>query len=495
MKKLLKISLITIICIIYSNSLINPALWGSTWYTGEADLYKQIDEWISNLEETMYEYEVSSWWWSIKVEINRILKEENIPQCIEEEITSEELKEISAWNIGLLSEKIWTKCYSDEEKYISNADIIDMQKKIHDIDINSQKKAEKKSKILHKISQIWLYSDWNLDNSPFDLISDMQEIDEIIFSEKINYDWEIDYDLDSLFDDFLKDKAKESEANLWEEIPLASTNEVYSCLDDINNTNWINEDFWNILSSNISDDLSWLDVNSFTDYEKVTDNSMWPCTSFFCINIDFVTYDHKLLWWWGDWDYTIESVIKRSNEHLKKFTNVSLSQSKMWNNLFELNLRDLSLPDSFHVWLIVTRKPIPILDIEPKWKKYDGEFAYKNILYEYYKNLWLDYPRKNSLIKYNHKEEKLKALINSAERWTPMASNKHSNYIGTLELSEKKNKFFSKAINKKILTEDMSNVYNNLAEIERFIWGINDYTTALFWAVKWMDRIPVHQNW
>gem|GEM_PF-4161012 len=33
----------------------------------------------------------------------------------------------------------------------------------------------------------------------------------------------------------------------------------------------------------------------FSEYSKVTDNSQFPCNTFFCIDIKFITYNHLLL--------------------------------------------------------------------------------------------------------------------------------------------------------------------------------------------------------
>lgn len=492
MKYIFQITFFVIIFFIMSLNISSAGYWYS-W--SNTDLYKQIDEWINELDIKMYDFEVSAWWWSIKTEINRILNQENLPSCMEVELSSEELKKISAWDIGLLTEKMWKKCFPDDTKSLSNDILIRIQSQINYIDTTAEKKSEKKSAVMRRIADIGIYSDWSLENSPFDLIADMQEIDEIIFSKKIEYNWEQNFDISWAFEDFLDDKSEESYSNQWNQIPKALKNDIYACLEDVNKNNWVNNYFSDIFSNNISSNTSSWSVASFGDYEKVTDNSIWPCEDIFCITVEFKTYEHKLLWGSSD-NFSIEWVIKRSNEHLKKFTNVSLAQSKMWQNLFELNLRDLSLPDSFNVWLVVSSKPIPILDIENNEKKEDeSEFAYKNILYEYYKNLWMDYPRKNSLVKYLHKEEKLKSFLDSSENSITLAEKKTNNYINNLEIQKKKNEYFKKAINKKIQTDEISVFYDNLSEIERFVWAINDYTTWLFWAVRWMDRIPVHRNW
>ncbi|HIE44937.1 MAG TPA: hypothetical protein EYP87_01890 [Flavobacteriaceae bacterium] len=61
---------------------------------------------------------------------------------------------------------------------------------------------------------------------------------------------------------------------------------------------------------------------------------------------------------------SIQSIVEKSNEHLKKFANSSLIQSKMTTNNFELGLRDLNLSDIFSFGLVVTKKTPPILNLE-----------------------------------------------------------------------------------------------------------------------------------
>ncbi len=59
------------------------------------------------------------------------------------------------------------------------------------IKINYTYRAREKSQNMYELSKIWLYSDWNDANSPFDLMSDLKDIDAIISNEKIDYneDW------------------------------------------------------------------------------------------------------------------------------------------------------------------------------------------------------------------------------------------------------------------------------------------------------------------
>lgn len=72
---------------------------------------------------------------------------------------------------------------------------------------NSKKQdAAQKSKDIYEIARIGLYSDGVLENSPFDIIVDLQDIDTVIFGEEIEYEgeqWE--KDTDELLEDFLEE--------------------------------------------------------------------------------------------------------------------------------------------------------------------------------------------------------------------------------------------------------------------------------------------------
>jgi hypothetical protein len=66
----------------------------------------------------------------------------------------------------------------------------------------------------------------------------------------------------------------------------------------------------------------------------------------------------------------------------------------MTTNNFEIGLKDLSLPDIFHMGFVITEKPVPILsNVESKnisnseAKEKGKKFTKANLLEEYYKNL------------------------------------------------------------------------------------------------------------
>ena len=408
------------------------------WDPSSLDLYKSIEKWIVDLEEKTLWLEL--WWDDILKKINNFAKtEKDINKCLDEgkTISVEEIKEIvieqKSWRIyNYISDSCLSFWKVPMNLYISYIEIFNKHY------ANSLKDSTEKTKQIYKINNIWLYTDWMLENSSFDLVNDIVEINEIIFSNNTDFTWEDDVDIESVLD-------------------------------------------WTSTSSSPS------------AYQKTTDNSEWPCQDFFCIIIDFITYD------WPSWseenENTIQFLINRSNEHLKNIVFWSLSQAKMTTDLFELWLKDLSLPDIFHLSVQVSYKPIPILDIEEAWKKNEDEFSAKWLLEKYYKNNSLDYKRRNDINLLKKSEEEKKSVLNSENLAIWNVKNKYYEYQEWHQKTEKKKvELLNKSIDKKVsywLTENFEKQYT---ELEKFSLEIHDYTENLLSILKAMLDIPV-DNW
>jgi len=299
----MKKSIFFIIC------FLSIFLWKTNaffWDPSSLDLYKNIDLWVEKLEDKLLENELNGSS-NISNEINKLALLEDLPECLNWDISITEMKEIieeeksgRIYNYMVDCRTNWKVPLNLFTNYIELF-------KVHYY--NSKIGSTKKSNQINKMSNLWIFSDWILENSWFDLITDIQNINEIIFSEKIDYEWEEEVDIESII-------------NLWEK-----TKELQP-----------------------------------SPYKKVTDNEEFPCENFFCINIDFIKYDDDLWWPWDE--NTIEFLINRSNEHLREFVFKSMVQAKMPTGQFELWLKDLKFSDIFHLSVQVSYKPIPILKIE-----------------------------------------------------------------------------------------------------------------------------------
>lgn len=492
------------------------------------DMYKKIDKWIYDLEVKYLEREMKWDSSDITSDLNKRAKTNNLrDNCFKEWLTIDTIKKVV--NDTDISNIITNDCLS-EEMSIWSQEYNEYIKIIKESFEENYKKTKNKVKKTYEIWRIWMYSDWLEENSPFDLMVDINEIDKIIFEQDIPYDWVNTENLWNVVNDVLNWMNPNTSFNLnrykdniifqwkYKDIVDNSKTETYndwnnSYLDNwlcVINNSWLSQDSlnkilwqkniwnsnnrsinsWNLKSHKWIFDLDWNKNSSVWWYSKVNDNSFWPCNEFFCIVIKFVTYQHKLLWWWKN--LSIEWLLKRSNEHLKKFSSTSLIQSNMTINNFQLWLKDLNLPDIFHVWLQVSYKPVPIINVEKDNKDKDSdEFKFKNLLTRYYKNLWLDYERANDLDIFNQNDSRIKNIL----EWTEMSQTevvkKENSFYEYLELMKKENEYVSDTIiSKKILEEDMDNFYKEFAELESFTNAILDYVIWIWWIIDKMTEIP-----
>lgn len=218
---------------------------------------------------------------------------------------------------------------------------------------------------------------------------------------------------------------------------------------------------------------------------------MWR---FFCITIEFITYQHKLLAGWVT--QTIDSLIWRSNQHLKKFVATSLIQANMSTNNWELWLKDLNLPDIFHVWLVVSTKPVPMLDIQnEKENKQNNEFTKDNLLENYYKSYWLEYIRKNDLDIFRQKEAELKTTLDTAELPVTKASEKIKEYNDQQIQEANEINLISQTVIEKAISNDSSEFEERLIEHNKFSSTILNYIQNIDSIIRQMNKeIPVDKS-
>jgi hypothetical protein len=161
------------------------------------NLYENLDSWLKDFEDKQYIYELSGKdKKGISEKINELLKKEWINYCFKSWINVRIIDSITNWDINILvnylkkEEKCWYNTKTEKFDLFNNEGIWKLVNKISEIKSKYQKKAEQKAKAIYEISRIWIYSDWSIKNSPFDLIKDIQDIDKIIFSEDIEYQWD-----------------------------------------------------------------------------------------------------------------------------------------------------------------------------------------------------------------------------------------------------------------------------------------------------------------
>jgi hypothetical protein len=273
-------------------------LWTDLWL----DLYKNIDSGIDSLEKKQYSYELKWWieWWTIADKINRILKNKWLGYCkVDKDITEDILKKILQGSIFLLRNLMPEEC--------SDVSILgDINQSIVSLDKEIKERAKIKTKEIQNISKIWLYSDWNIENSPFDIIEDIKQIDQIVFTQKIEYEWEKNIWDNELWD-YLKWKLDKIENNL--------NKKLNKKLDNLNEEtdkiiNWEKED-------EDKKDNSDLEENNIENINNDYVNIVWDKTKYSCpywedeswLSVEdlknIINHDNSN-WWNGDINNTID---------------------------------------------------------------------------------------------------------------------------------------------------------------------------------------------
>ena len=542
-------------------------MWDDLWL----NLYNNIDWGIIELESDEYSYEMK-WqkkWWKIEDWINKVLKNRWFWDCkISESLSESDISKISSWNIALLNRKLSPECKNPWEKSINLSTLNSLQTQVKDYKNNALKKAHEKAKQTYNISRIGLYADGDTKNSPFDLIQDIKDIDTIVFTQPIEYNWENPIN-DWWFSDYLawkfKDTAKKltadinwdttvedttetiadiiaenentpiSEADIVEDnqeivadiepIPVAIFGEDhtrYACIDNVESSGltqeyldslWLNTwgheatsdiSILDEFGDNFEDNWDWSGEWNYIDildeeialldtgYKKINDNNSWKCSNFFCITVDFLTSKHSAFGW--DKMNSIQSIVEKSNEHLKKFVNTSLIQSKMTTNNFELPLRDLKLSEIFSFGMVITKKTPPILNLEKNEEKSADEnpLSAKNIFCKRWESTWGKCSRQNDLEIFVDSDAEAKSIIDSWDLTVVDAAQKFAAREAQQKTQALMNDFITQAIQRDAWLKETEELYQEFLEIERFVASIQDYSNDLNALVKVMNEIPIH---
>lgn len=489
------------------------------------DIADGIEEYQKQL--TFYEFRWGFESQDITTHINNQLEIDGIGRCIKDNASEKDiltLIENKNINLNILTDE----CKQIDGKSIWVKEQSDILLAITNIYKYAQQKAEKKIDQINSVGNIGIYSDWIKENSWFDLINDLSEINAIIFASSTEYQWE-EY---NNFSENFRNKLNNSHwanisningrihliqddnlvSSIWNEINESIQNDSiyyseYACNDtnrsglswnsldtlfgtDNTQDTWYKRLRWDDEYIVWSSDLLQWDFSS--KYVKVNDNTQWPCNWFFCIAIDFITYNHNLL---GGWDnITIEYLLNRSNKHLGKFAWSSLLPSNMTINNFELGFKGLQLSDLLHLGIQVSTKPVPILQLDKKNKKDNSELAAHNMMFEYYKSIWLDYDRRNDLSIYNARDFEQKSLLNAESLSNTDAEKKYNQYlIQRLQESEKIT-FINNQIQKIAAESSLSQFNLQLSELEQFTHSIKNYIETIDKIIKGIKNIPTDIN-
>ena len=494
------------------------------------DIYTSIDDGLTKAENRNYQYELTAQGnKKIYEEINRILKSNGLKPCLVNGITINDLNKIVKNDLATMAKSLDDSCKADDgsippvllSQYVSNIKVI-----LGKIKARSDEKTRK----TYEIARIWLYSDGDINNSPFDLVYDIREIEKIIFTQNIEYRWviqNIDKDFDSLMNGVLKDPKHTGTwgndtgtgtdltgTGTWVThkkytpfIKITST-WSYVCSDTLTNiyTSWFSEETIKELINSTwgTDDKGKDKKNKWgtwavwdyayekfanSDYQKVNDNSLWPCDQFFCIKIEFVIKRYNLLIWGKT--VSIESLLKKSNEHLKKFANADLTAKVQSTNNFQpWWLWNMDLASLFHMGVIIQSRVPPILNIEKTTGSSRWEYTCKNMHAEMYKNLGMEYERANDLQQYKWKEEEIKTLLDTAELPFVDSIVKANTLALKKQVIAQRNALISKSIDKRATYEDADIYLKEFVDLEMFWQKLQEYVSTLLWLAKKLNDIP-----
>ena len=516
-----------------AHAIIGEDLW--------LDIYNKIDTWVKELRKTQYEYELSGQGeGSVFETVNQILKRE----WLECQVHSVDDIERLIWNTSDNTvESILQSCASGRtEVPIQFAERV--QNALRDIRRVFIERADKKAEMTYRVARIWLYADGNSENSPFDLIRDLQEIDKIIFGEEIEYngispinnqsfqafiDKAWNESIEDLFtsDDEMSSKDDEEEENdnndnipeeeiIWEDWNIVIPEHGQVCLPPNNSglDDWIVEN----LRDTFNPIRTWWEyipvINTFLYPEWIRDDwwewgwpfdkewpwgdfssskAPWDCSpdDFFCIVIEFETSNYGLIW--GE-TRSIKKVLSKVAEHCEKPANASLTQRKQTTNNFEIASIIRDLPSKLR-WLgiEVSSKPIPILqetenDEDPSDEEIKEEV--KNMLRERFKALWLDYERQNDIDISERSTIVQKIFQTSA--WMPIAYpeqrlNEYRAYDRAFIETTRRTQADTSHITAQRQLWWFANHFN---ELERFTFSLADYIEQFTWVITTLERKP-----
>lgn len=471
------------------------------------DLYKTIDSGYKSYEMKFIEKELQTdEKWKISSNIGDILNKKTGTMCFKNTLQVKDLEKIAKEDAPF-ADFIENDCKINGA--MSNDEVILFKKTFQDHYSQASESAQSKVNQIQRIGRIWLFTDGILENSPFDISKDIADINEILFEEEIPYNGVNQVRLWDVVDKALSGENPSEAAQKSSYIgPSTQTPSVGSTITNGNNyacninDSWLSsESLLKIYGNNshtpssTSNTSSLLSQNTQNDsnYQKVNDNLWWPCTNFFCITIEYVTKDYNLLI--GGKNLSIEGLLSRSNGHLKKFASTSLIPAKMTTNNFELGLKDLNLPDLFHVGVQITKKPVPILNLEntssPKSESKDI-FSQKNILKQRFQALWLEYDSINDLDKADKSLEQFITIQNS-ETLTNDDLVEKIKQLNTID-DEKFQNFsrqISTLVDQEVKSWEMNEFNREFSELSIFVASMKEYTGNLKSIIDGMNKIPI----
>lgn len=474
-------------------SFVDAFIWEGT----DLDLYKKIDSWFLSLWNKLINNELK---WSSAV-LNDFLEKRWLLRYLDEssDFKTEEINEITKW--------ILTPIYIHLKKdYLENkpntSKIIEIKNLIVEWYKNKNSKIEKVVSNMNDIWSMWLYYDWDNSNSSYDLMTDLDKINTVIFEKNNPYDWKKSAnDFKWWFKNILDNVQSLSETQAWinnnlaqnswtSSINLASSNIIVNNTSTVNNLqgnsilsnkcltgsiNSLNNSSNSLTDTSLLNDIdnqltNWTNNNTAKWWQSTQDSeaapalnnwlSVWaslfdpfPCNNFFCITIDFVMYNQNLLG--SGKSNSIESILTKNYKIAEKIAATALDQAEMTKTNYSFSiLNGLFLGKMIHLWVQISFIPLPILsvnkiDSDSSWIKAD--FTDEQLYTNSFAQFWLKYSTQNSL-----------------SDWAASFALNNATWLNTSELQKK----LSLAISLVNPTPSYNNTVSSAFKTE-YLWNFN----------------------
>lgn len=518
------------VCFLFSENTL-----AFLWQDNGLELYKNIDQWLYELDSYELLNEISGAQWGSVSEQSAAIFERNSTLC--NPTSSEDILALSDHE-NLVSSTI-ELCENTQGSYA-----VDYFERVHNsakfLKNSAASRARLKIDQSYDIAAIWIYSDGSTDNSPFDLMVDLQEIDAVIFTKKLEYKWSSqlfwkDFGIGGILPFSPKSSSESSNEKSPRDILTGVSgrendteiSELPEFVDDIighhpvcadyENAGGISDgDFNKVIADIIWENLtqepktqslvSWINDNPNTTQENGNSVAttwtqsgsyapiydIWDCNNFICITVNFKMKRYGLIW--GN-SFALENILQRVAKHLDKTSNTSLTQKKMTTNNFEISSILTNLPGVLRGLTIHTEtRPIPILDLPEdeeviQWNEYTKD----SLLAAYYSNLWLDYSRRNDVQIFTKWNEKLKAL-QTAWDLPIWYSEERINELRRLsdEYAEN-NRRLQASVRAHVEHETLSAFDEQFTELERFTAAMADFSDTIKWAFLLFEKIPTRR--
>lgn len=522
MNKKSAITFILLFSLVFNTTGIFASAWEWAWL----DFFKTIDKSNLKLKTKLVENEII---WSAK-KINDFINLERVTEWIEyidttKDFTKTELDQIlDEDNVANIITRI--KLEDENSKLNINSDNI-YSSYIKEWYRTKKEEISAKQESMNRVSIVGLYNDWNVENSGYDLMDDLDRIHSIIFAKETKYSWTsntaysdyinvINWEytnnptvFNPLIPYAIPNSSSASEADIAAE-QQKNEEEIKESLDQFKPSsnvcdNWssitaLDDNLLKDISSQInfgasSDNSKWwkwntsstwgtnkpvavilpTGINWTSDFNSFNPWDEWSCGSFFCTEITYKMYNDWLV---SGIDDSIEWILTKHSKIIKNIADQSLLQADITKNFFWLTvLRSLNLPNMLHLWIIVTYLPPPILNVKKDPNKDDrAEFEDKKLFIATFRKNWLDYKKQNLI----NPVDEYKEVWNSVNNTTDQA---------IIKLQNTKSTFQPEIDETWILVSKLWQSYNSSSnwDYNEFVWFTNSLLNninQIAWIVK-----------